>query len=226
MTKKFRVKNLSTLLLLGLFTTGCSSTIHKRASVNGIETLSIDAKQRLMLVNANGGPNQNKKITCTEPSPDAIVAQAAALSANITTPQALSAALGGSSTETAGSIGLRTPTIQILRDGYFRICEAYLNGAIDEDKYRQVINHVDGVIAVALAIDTLGGTAAPAVIVAPSGAITSAAKDGATAEAKPGSVVIENIISERGTLSDAQAQAIENITTAYIRAIKARRKSY
>ena len=201
-----------TLAVLALMATGCSSTIHEVASVDGIETLSIDAKQRLVLVNEYGG----KRIACAEPSPDAIVARAAALSGKVSVQNQGSAGLGAASNEVAGSIGLRTQTIQVLRDGYYRLCEAYMNQAIDAKEYSAVLNHIDGVIAVVMAIDVLGGPlAAPAVVLNAGGG--SGDTEGGAVAGKSAAVNIENFLPERGTLSDAQAKAIENIIKMYLK---------
>lgn len=216
------IKILASILAIGTIISGCNSTIHKQKTVGGIATLSIDAKQRLVHVNELGGPNKNERIYCAEPSPDALVAQAAALSANLTTPQSLGAALGAANAEAAGSIGLRTQTIQILRDGYYRICEAYSNGSIDKQQYEDVIDNIDGVIAVTLAIDSLGGTiAAPALGLTP-GTTNTTAGDDASAETSAGNVTIENFIPERGALSDAQAKSIENVVTKYLEHMRQR----
>lgn len=205
------------LLPLLILTSGCSSTIHKLAPVGGINSLSVDAKQRLVLVNENGGPNQNKRIVCAEPSPDALVAQSAALSANLTTPKAVGAALGVAQKESAGSIGLRTQTIQILRDGYYRICEAYQNGALKERQYRQVLLGVDSFIATVAAIETLGGTvAAPAIVLSPGGTSTSVNGNGATAGVTAGEIKLSDIKPAAGTLSNAQADAIAEVVANYL----------
>jgi hypothetical protein len=52
---------------------------------------------------------------------------------------------------------MRTQTIQLMRDGYFRLCEGYLNGVVTDDEYRLIIDNVDTFLLVILAIDTLGG---------------------------------------------------------------------
>lgn len=148
------------------------STIHKKSSLGGIETLSLDAKQRLVIVGTRherGKPPQ--RVVCAEPSPDALVAQAAVLSAsgNYKGPEGQTSAggnMGVGLQESASSIGLRTQSIQILRDGYYRLCEAYLNGAIDKKEYTRVILNLDTFINVALAIDGLGNAkSAPAVAI-------------------------------------------------------------
>lgn len=202
---------------------GCTSTIHKQSDLDGIQTLSIDAKQRLVLVNKNGGANQMHRIVCAEPSPDALVAQAAALSANVNTPQKISAALGASNNETAGSIGLRTQTIQILRDGYFRVCEAYMNGSISQQEYTKIINNVDGAIAVVLAIDTLGGTVrAPTINLSPGATTITTDGEGGKVEANDSRILIESITAGSGGVDGKNAEAIKEIIIEYLRHMRAR----
>ena len=110
---------------------GCQTVIHKSENIGGVRTLSIDAKQRMLLVSDKGGRLHNEIVACAEPSPDALAAQAAALSVSGAKPEVISAALSASRSESAAAIGLRTQTVQILRDGYYRIFEAAMNGAIN-----------------------------------------------------------------------------------------------
>lgn len=195
---------------------GCQTVIHKSENVGGVRTLSIDAKQRMLLVTDRGGRLHNEMVACAEPSPDALAAQAAALSASGAKPEVISAALSASRSESAASIGLRTQTIQILRDGYFRICEAYLNGALNSEDYKRVISHVDGVIAVVMAIDALGGTiSAPAIAISAGKSTAGATGSGANTSIEP-TLSIGAFAPERGSLSDAQAQAIENVVRMYL----------
>lgn len=134
------------------------STIHTTSSLGNVETLSLDAKQRVVIT---GQDKDGRSIVCAEPSPDALVAQAAVLSANgaykagAEAAPSASGGVGLAVQESAASIGHRTQSIQILRDGYYRLCESYLNGAIDEDEYRKVVTNIDTFILVALAVDGL-----------------------------------------------------------------------
>jgi hypothetical protein len=51
---------------------GCDSTMHKIANVGGVDTLSTDAKQRLVFVGMRADDHGgSKRVTCGEPSPDA-----------------------------------------------------------------------------------------------------------------------------------------------------------
>jgi len=62
---------------LGLLLSGCSNYIFQKFDVDEPgNSLSIDAKQRLVFVTHQGGKFHNEKIVCAEPSPDALTAQA------------------------------------------------------------------------------------------------------------------------------------------------------
>lgn len=149
------------------------STIYKKSDLGGVQTLSIDAKQRLVLVGTRTEKNGRKtRVVCAEPSPDALVAQAAVLSASGSYKQGSTDApsaggnVGVGLQESASSIGLRTQSIQILRDGYYRLCESYMNSAISTEEYNRVVMNIDTFINVALAIDGLGNAkSAPAVAI-------------------------------------------------------------
>ncbi len=103
---------------------GCAdSTIHKQSNVGGVDTLSIDAKQRVVFVGERQA-GHGERVTCTEPMPDALVARAAvaADSGNITQTGGPSGGGGvsGGSSESAASLSFRNETVQMLRDGYYR----------------------------------------------------------------------------------------------------------
>lgn len=212
---KLTLMPLAAMLILA---TGCTGAIHKSAVIGGTHSLSIDAKQRLVLVNNNGTRDRDRRVTCAEPSPDALAAQAAALSANASKPEVAAAALATSRSGSAASIGLRTQSIQILRDGYFRLCEAYMNGAIAEDEYKNALYGVDGVIAVVMAIDALSGVgAAPAVAISAGNASAKSGGDGTAADVQTPVLAIQDFAPERGNLSDREAAAIENIVKFYLK---------
>lgn len=209
---------------------GCSGAFHKISEVGSVSTLSIDARQRVILSTDSGGENQAQRIVCAEPSPDTMVARAAALSSSINTPQGVQAAFAASSSEAAAAIGLRTETVQILRDGYFRLCEGYMNGALDEDDYSNALTYIDGVIATVLAIDTLGGqvvspkaSAVPAVLnpadVAP------ANNGGKAVESVQSGASTQTVVVETAAINSDQADAIQAIVKEYLHIIATRQKA-
>jgi len=176
--------------VLGLTTilaAGCDSVIHKEANIGGVDTLSIDAKQRLMVVAdrvSDDGAAQ-RRVACTEPSPDALVAKAAAIAANasvnIPGSGAGEIAGGGGFSERAASIAFRDHTVQMLRDGYYRLCEAYMNGGLSETKYKYIVMNADTFMVVASALQTLGANpVAPSVAISAGDVTASANKTQAT----------------------------------------------
>lgn len=123
------------LLGLSLSATGCSlgnwNSIHRDFDINSNGAL-IDIKQRAIVV-AKKFDEQNHPIlkVCAEPSPDAFSAYAAELVAQGTLPQGEAIKLAGASQEGSAFVGLRTQTIQLLRDELYRLCEDYINGDTD-----------------------------------------------------------------------------------------------
>jgi len=81
----------------------------------------IDAKQRAIF--------QRGAVTCAEPSPDALSAIAASQGLSVATPGGVNVGQSLSIAEAAGAIGLRTQSIQLMRDHMYRVCEAYSAGA-------------------------------------------------------------------------------------------------
>jgi hypothetical protein len=171
--------------LLAVLTCGCSSTIHKEAVIGDTDTLSVDAKQRLLFVGTRVAQTKHgvepKSVRCAEPSPDAMVAMQAVLSASGKASGVGSAGGGGSgavaarSTEAAASIGFRDSSIQMLRDSYFRLCEAYMNGVLTDAEYEHMVTNADTYLAVASALQIIGSNpVAPTVAISAGGGTTSA----------------------------------------------------
>lgn len=136
--------------------------IHKVDTVapgNGVTALSVDAKQRV-IVFSKPATADGYAITCAEPSPDALSAlssgagfgaQYAKVLANIAVSQA----------ESAASIGLRTQSIQLLRDGMYRLCEAYAARAIDATEFNRQQRRYQNLMLSLLAIEQLTGAVVP-----------------------------------------------------------------
>ena len=163
------------ILSLTIFLGSCSpaewNSINRQFNPTDGDSRLIDAKQRAIIavtrdvINANGKQVEGmdgKPVTvlavCAEPSPDALQATATAL-AGEGSGDALRAVLNlsGFSSESAASIGLRTQTIQLLRDAYFRLCEAYLNDGIDSIAYDVLQRRFQNQIVALLAVEQLTG---------------------------------------------------------------------
>jgi hypothetical protein len=221
------------LLAVAVLAAGCDSTIHRQSNIGGVDTLSLDAKQRLMLVGNRAG-YKDDRVTCTEPSPDALVARAAVLAASGSLARPGTPATGdettvgggvsGGTSETAASIGFRDHTVQMLRDGYFRLCEAYLNGALSKEQYEHMITNADTFMVVVSALQILGSNpVAPAVAIQAGGVTATAAapaagQPGGTASAtvaQPSAPVISQVTGTSQTSAENAAMA-KQIVQAYL----------
>jgi hypothetical protein len=194
--------------------TACSNgTIFKKSAIGDVELLSIDARQRLVL---NGKDADGKRIVCTEPSPDAIVAQAAAFAASGSYSTKAKAGIAASLSESAGSIAMRTQTIQLLRDGYYRLCEARLNLQIDEDDYKWALRFIDEFIVTVAAIEALGGTVvAPAITIGAEAKATGNQDSPSAGGETPPNSGVGAVTVNANDMSPEQAEAIKSIVAEY-----------
>ena len=167
---------LATVLILAATSVGCTwatyNSIHRdwRLGDQAGRADAIDAKQRVILSKQfkaepgaeGGGGAVPPVVTCAEPSPDALQVLSMALAAEVTEPQSgVTGRLAGSSSEGALSIGLRTQTIQLLRDGMYRLCESYFNRAMNGPSFKAAhLRYQDAMVAL-LAIEQLTGAVRP-----------------------------------------------------------------
>lgn len=145
---------LLTCLCATYLVTGCAYLTTYQADLGSPSTgVSLDAKQRVVLVRGSG---ETRRV-CAEPSPDALSALGASLGASIlgenSSTKQIAAALG----ETSASIGLRTTSIQLMRDAMYRACEAYLSGGITAQEYADLQGHSQTLVVGLLAIEQLTG---------------------------------------------------------------------
>jgi hypothetical protein len=151
---------------------GCGATFNSiyRSDEIGEKNLIIsqDAKQRIILHVQRPASATDAAVwtNCVEPPPDVFSVLAASVAGNFTSPNGLAAAISGASSETGASIGLRTQSIQLLRDQGYRICESYANGALNRLDYAQLLRRNQVMLTAVLAIEQLTGA-----VVGPSAAI-------------------------------------------------------
>jgi hypothetical protein len=129
-----------------------STTLPAAQEAHGV-AIHLDAQQRLVLVNAMGE-------FCAEPSPDALAAYASALSLGVSVPTQGAGSLAQALQSSAGSIGLRTQSITLMRDALYRMCEAYSNGALGPIQVATLLGRSQDLTAVILAVEQLTGAVA------------------------------------------------------------------
>ena len=109
-------------------------------------------------------PVLHNEVVCTEPPPDVAQAVATALSGSGNSGN-VGGSLSGASAEAIAELAGRSTALLGLRDGLFRACEAYANGAIGQDAYALVISrygHLMTTLFLGQDITGAAGTAAKA----------------------------------------------------------------
>ncbi len=160
---------------------GCANleTISRSTSVptgTGGKAVHLDAQQRLVVFTATR--------YCAEPSPDALAAYAAALGFSAPKLPSKALAASGALNSVAGSIGLRTQSITLMRDTLYRICEERLNNTLSDEQVAVLMSRSQDLTAVILATEQLtGSVAAPAVMLTTGGSSSALASLTANTEA-------------------------------------------
>lgn len=169
-------------LRLGIFLagvallSGCANatltTFNKDQTYSGSDDHAtfMDAKQRVLISSVKtiestaNHPKETIRRFCAEPSPDALSAIAASMGLNLSVPNKGDLGYSQAFTEGAASIGLRTQSIQILRDITYRDCEAFINGGLTAFGLETLQRRFQSTLVAVLAIEQLTGVVkAPAV---------------------------------------------------------------
>lgn len=115
-----------------LLLAGCANfnSVHRDFNISNGNGALIDIKQRAIIASVvKTKKSDNTEITetrvCAEPSPDSLSAYAAELAAKADNGQ-VAAGLSAAFQESSAFVGLRTQSIQLLRDASYRLCESYL----------------------------------------------------------------------------------------------------
>jgi len=167
------MKTISFLCFL-LLLFGCAefNSIHKKSDLNNnVSTVAIDAKQRFLVSTTITDRNEKGEVigswtgVCAEPSPDAFAVYSAALEGNASYANEMAVALKAVIGENAGTIGVRTEAITLMRDAMYRLCEAYMSGGIERKVYAKMVSKYQKSMVTLIAIEQLTGAAQPAQLV-------------------------------------------------------------
>ena len=166
---------ISSLIVCIINLAGCSAnhnSIYRDLNTSAGTGALVDIKQRAIVAGERKGKSstETRNVVCAEPSPDSLSAYAAEIAAKDDTGKGVSGEVAAAFQESAAFVGLRTQSIQLLRDAMYRSCEAYLNGAISEAQYSVLARRYQKHAIALLAIESLTGTVkAPAVTINTSG---------------------------------------------------------
>lgn len=138
---------------------GCGNLQRQSRSfdTNGTSGITIDASQRAIYsVTKKYQGDVQWTAFCAEPSPDALSALASSFGLDASAAgKALGLAI--TSQDSTASIGLRTQTIQILRDAMYRLCEGYASGALDQTGFTRLQRRYLHIMLALLAIEQITG---------------------------------------------------------------------
>jgi len=164
--------SLAFCLVIFVLLAGCGNLQRQSRSFDttGTNGITIDASQRAVYsVTKRYRGGTEWQAFCAEPSPDALSALASNLGLDASVAgKALGLAI--SSQDSTASIGLRTQTIQILRDAMYRLCEGYASGALDQIGFTRLQRRYLHIMLALLAIEQITGP-----VVAQQMALTSSA---------------------------------------------------
>lgn len=205
------------LLAAALSTTACERiNITREIPVNLAKSKSvfIDAKQRVVtyipattvhyIKNKDGSnttTTQTSMRVCAEPSPDALTAIATSANGGLSAGDKFNFNAAFSRAETAASIGLRTQSIQLMRDVLYRMCEEYQSGALTPAGVETLQRRYQSSMVTILAIEQLTGVVRPPPVIL--GSETS--RGGAAAA----SDILGQVSSAKKSLSTAQDKVAE-----------------
>lgn len=153
-----KASNFFIVPLIATAVSGCGNwnSVYHTHDFSGNNSALIDIKQRAIL--------SSGKMTCAEPSPDALAAYAGELAAKADVAGKGGAQLAGAYQEAASFVGQRTQTIQLLRDQMFRLCEARMNNVISEDQYQMLLVRNQKFTVMLMSIEQItGGKSVPVV---------------------------------------------------------------
>ena len=136
-------------MVTSVFLTGCNHFTNYK---------ELEANERLAIVtevqrNIGNGVYEEFKITCPEASPDALMMLAGSVSGESKAGVSLAAAFS----QNGSNIGLRTHSIQLLRDQLFSICQAYANGGLTDFMYQTLLTRSQRNTIILMAIEQLTG---------------------------------------------------------------------
>lgn len=188
---------------------------------NVVEQTFIDAKQRVIVTVPGANPDGSAFIRfCAEPSPDALSALAAAGNGGLTAAEKASLQAAFSFSETASNIGLRTQSIQLMRDAMYRICEGVASGVLTSGQFETLHRRFQNSMVAILAIEQLTGVVKPAGAQLSTSSGIGAAKEIAAfsenaAKAQEASIAADaDAKTKAKALTDAQDKAKAYLTTA------------
>ena len=217
-----RVSMIVVLAVTAVDLSGCAywTTYNKPIDLEN-SSVAIDAKQRVIYsrkntrkVTTSGNTTVEDSLSiCAEPSPDALAVLGASGALSGSNVSGSGGSASGGFAESAASIGLRTQSIQLLRDLNYRICEAYSNGAIDSAEASALLRRGQSTMMGLIAIEQLTGpvVAGQAALYASANAGTGGSSGDVTAAQTAVATAKENLLKTQAEVDSAATEHQKNL---------------
>ncbi|WP_426139210.1 hypothetical protein [Pseudomonas sp. DWP3-1-2] len=208
---------LGLLSLAGVSACGNWDAVYRTHDFRSEGSAIVDIKTRSILaspitVELADGTKKTYSRVCAEPSPDALTSYAAQLSVQKEVFEGASTGLAGGYQGAAAFVGMRTQTVQLLRDQMYRLCEANVNGFITDTQYEMLMTRNQRYTLALMAIENLAqATQAPAVAISSESNLKDENERAQTklTKAKSDKTKLEAITEADRT--DAQKQELKNL---------------
>lgn len=164
------IRLLVSALVASLITSGCAwfeTDVNRAYAEHGRwpkDEPRVYTTADIRMVTHRRHPQTGQEVTCTEPTPD--VAKALSTAGALTLKGGSNAGasgevgLSGGSAEAVAELAGRSTALIALRDGLFRTCEAYVNGAIGSDAYALVLSRYGQLMTTLFLGEDIRGAAA------------------------------------------------------------------
>jgi hypothetical protein len=122
-----------------------------------VTTFGMIPSRRMVIVKLQEKPGEPPIHICAEPSPDVSdnLASSLAMALSGKTPQdiTLAASLSKSLATTAQHLFKRSQGLQLYRDGMYNLCQAWMNGIIDNTEYKAEVSSLTTEVATIIKLE-------------------------------------------------------------------------
>jgi hypothetical protein len=201
---------------------GCAQFTNYTKSIDLRDgSVAIDVKQRVVFSQGRNdidgdGRQRKSTVVCAEPSPDALTVLGASGGLSINNGTGKVGNASAAFAESGASIGLRTQSIQLLRDAMYRLCEGYAAGAVSDSDFAAMQRRYQSTMMGLIAIEQLTGpiVAAQAMLTSSSAAQAGASAGDAAVDAAQSKVDLASEASLRAqTELDASQTSLDSTRT-------------
>lgn len=169
------MKQFYSMMLLAsiLAISGCANwnSVYREFNISEGKSPMVDIRQRAVIVAPNKKTVEkldkdgkviertifDRMFVCAEPSPDAMASLASELAMKGGVPEKAFGEVSLAMQDSAAFTGLRTQSIQLLRDFGYRLCESHLSGGINSQQYDLLMRRYQKNTVALLAIEQLTG---------------------------------------------------------------------